>query len=134
MPIELEGLIEPSLVVDVSSPVDGLIEESPVDRGDFVKRGQVVAMLESSVEKATQAIARQQTQNVAAIKSSKRRWEYSTRLHEHNKPLFDQGIISIEELDQTETDRDLAELANIQAVGFFWKSFLNIPPPGRAGP
>ena len=40
-------LVEPFMVVQVGSPVDGVVEEVTVDRGDFVKKGQVVARLEA---------------------------------------------------------------------------------------
>ena len=50
---EFEGLIEPHRVVKVGSPVPGILETVDVDRGDFVKKAQVLARLQSEVEKAT---------------------------------------------------------------------------------
>ncbi len=113
--IDYEGLIEPSVTIKVSSAVDGLIETTPVDRGDLVKAGQVVATLESSVERATRDLAKKQSELKAALDSAKARMEFNTRLVEKNRPLFRQGIISIEELDQFETDQRLASLAHLQA-------------------
>lgn len=113
--VEYDGLIEPSVTVKISSAVDGLIESTPVDRGDVVKKGDIVAMLESSVETSTRNYARAQTEVRALLDSSKIRMEFSARLVQKNKPLFDQGIISIEELDQFETDQEIAGLAHLQA-------------------
>src|SRR5262245_30707125 len=45
----LECLIEPSLVVNVGSSVDGVLEQVLVDRGALVRKGQVVARLQSGV-------------------------------------------------------------------------------------
>ena len=53
---DLDCLIEPYVVVTVSSPEVGLLEEVAVDRGDVVEKDQVVAVLDSSVESATGAV------------------------------------------------------------------------------
>ncbi len=53
---ELDCLIEPFVVVTVSSPAVGLLEEVAVDRGDIVTKGQVIAKLDSQVEAATSAV------------------------------------------------------------------------------
>src|SRR5262245_16012897 len=62
----LECLIEPSMVVNVGSPVDGVIEQVLVDRGAQVTKGQVVARLQSGVE-------------AAAVKLSEARVDYGKR-------------------------------------------------------
>lgn len=53
---ELDCLIEPFVVVTVSSPAVGLLEQVAVDRGDIVAEGQVIAVLDSHVETATSAV------------------------------------------------------------------------------
>ena len=54
---ELDCLIEPFMVVTISSPQVGLLETVNVDRGDFVKKGQVLAKLDSHLEGATNAVS-----------------------------------------------------------------------------
>lgn len=51
-------LIEPTQTVDISSPVVGLLEKVNVRRGDKVRKGQVIASLESTAETASTALAR----------------------------------------------------------------------------
>ena len=53
----LDCLMNPSLIVAVSFATDGVLDAVTVDRGDLVKKGQVLATLESSMEKATIAPA-----------------------------------------------------------------------------
>lgn len=53
-----ECLIEPMQVVEIRSPVEGLVEKIYVDRGDRVKRGQVLVQLESDVERSAVELAR----------------------------------------------------------------------------
>lgn len=53
---DLDCLIEPFVVVTITSSEIGLLEEVSVDRGDLVEAGQVVAKLDSRVEAATGAV------------------------------------------------------------------------------
>jgi multidrug efflux pump subunit AcrA (membrane-fusion protein) len=59
---ELNCLIEPHVVVSVGASVDGLLETVTVDRGDLVKEGQVLATLESGLERASDAVTRAQAE------------------------------------------------------------------------
>jgi len=48
----VDCVINPYRVVDISSPVAGVIEKLYVERSQHVSAGQVVARLEASVERA----------------------------------------------------------------------------------
>ncbi|MEY2872927.1 MAG: hypothetical protein RLZZ373_298, partial [Pseudomonadota bacterium] len=50
--VPLACLIEPSQVVDIGSPVVGVLATVAVERGDTVRRGAVVATLRRDVERA----------------------------------------------------------------------------------
>src|SRR4051812_48816183 len=50
--------VEPHVVTEVGSSVDGVIEKVLVNRGDLVAAGQVVAKLRSGVEEAEVAVKR----------------------------------------------------------------------------
>jgi multidrug efflux pump subunit AcrA (membrane-fusion protein) len=65
--IEYEGLIEPYMVVEVGSPVPGVLETVAVDRGEMVKEGQVLGRLQSDVEKANVELARARAEMEAPI-------------------------------------------------------------------
>ena len=47
--------MDPSLTVKLGSPVMSVLSEVLVDRGDLVKKGQVIATVESAVEEAAVA-------------------------------------------------------------------------------
>lgn len=61
-PSDLGCLIQPYQTVTMTSPVGGLLEAVPVDRGDIVKEGQIVAIIDSSVERATGAVGHAQAE------------------------------------------------------------------------
>src|SRR4051812_46938481 len=54
---EFDCLIEPRVTTKVGASVTGVISRVMVNRGDLVKAGQVIAMLESSVEETNVALA-----------------------------------------------------------------------------
>lgn len=92
----LECLVEPSMQVDVGSPVDGVLEEVMAKRGDPVRKGQVVARLQAGVE-------------AAAVKLSQARVEFGRRRAERNETLFAKQLISAQERDELVTEVSLRE-------------------------
>jgi membrane fusion protein, multidrug efflux system len=86
-----EGMIEPYLTVRLSSQVPGILETVAVDRGDMVKKGQIVATLRAGVEKADVEQARAQV-------------EFTRRKLARNKELFDKEHLSAHEKDEIETE------------------------------
>jgi RND family efflux transporter MFP subunit len=85
------------MVVNVGSPLDGVLEKVMVTRGDRVRKGQVVAQLRSSVQQA-------------AVDLSKAHVEFGRRRAKRNKELFTQELITAQEHDELETEVRLREL------------------------
>ncbi|TMB61585.1 MAG: efflux RND transporter periplasmic adaptor subunit [Deltaproteobacteria bacterium] len=76
---DISCLVQPEMVVAVGSPVEGLLNSVKVDQGDFVKEGQVLATLESSLEQAEVALAKAKAEMEAEVKGSVVREEFSAR-------------------------------------------------------
>ena len=53
---DLDCLIEPFVLVTITSPEVGILKSVDVDRGDMVEVGQVIASLDSRLEAATGAV------------------------------------------------------------------------------
>jgi RND family efflux transporter MFP subunit len=113
---DLDCLIEPYEVVNLSSPVEGVLEKVYVDRGAIVKKGHVVAKLESNVEHATVTLARARAEMEAAIKSSEERLAFSTLKLTRSEKLLEKRLISVAELDEAQTEKRLAEMALVNAI------------------
>lgn len=113
---ELDCLIEPHEVVNLSSPVEGVLEKVHVERGAIVKKGQVVAQLESNLEHATVTLARARAEMAAAIKSSEERLAFSVLKLTRSEKLLEKQLISVAELDEAQTEKRLAEMALLNAV------------------
>jgi len=98
---DMECLLEPYLVANVGSPVEGTLAQVLVDRGSDVKKGQVVARLNSSVETATVTLRAAQE-------------AYGQRKMQRNEELFKKELISASEKDELETQTRLATLERKQ--------------------
>ncbi|NLW36003.1 MAG: efflux RND transporter periplasmic adaptor subunit [Syntrophorhabdus aromaticivorans] len=65
---EFRGLIEPHKVVKVGSASEGVLATVNVDRGELVRKGQVLATLQSGVERASMEVARARSEMEGPIK------------------------------------------------------------------
>lgn len=106
---DFDCVIEPRQVIEVRAPIEGLIERINVDRGDLVRRGQELVVLDSSLERAQAAIARQRSEMEGAVRSGESRLEFSTKKHERAENLHGQSYLSAQARDEAATERRLAE-------------------------
>jgi len=106
---EFDCVIEPRQMLELRAPIEGLIERVAVDRGDLVRRGQELAVLDSSVDRASAAIARRRSQMEGAIRSSESRVEFSSRKFDRAQNLQTQNFVSAQARDEAATEKRLAE-------------------------
>jgi RND family efflux transporter MFP subunit len=114
-PSELDCLIEPQKSVVVSAPVIGVVWEVLVERGDFVEEGQVLARLESRIERATVALATARAEAEAGLNAGEARFEFEQRRLERSRRLHQKGVLSDRELDEVESARLVAEANLLRA-------------------
>lgn len=107
--VELDGVLEPCVVVKLGSPTPGVIEQIMVERGEFVKKGQVLAQLESGVEKATKELARLRTELESAVSLRQAKLGFIGRDQARRESLFNEGAISFYDKDEMDTNRDVAK-------------------------
>ncbi|MYM65178.1 efflux RND transporter periplasmic adaptor subunit [Pseudomaricurvus sp. HS19] len=98
-------IIEPSVRVAVSSPVEGVLEKRPLRLGDAVKKGDPLFSLRSDVEQASVELAR--------IRS-----EFALRHYQRNEDMYQEELISIHERDEFQTEYQVAvkEYQQAQAI------------------
>jgi RND family efflux transporter MFP subunit len=113
---ELDCLIEPQEIVNLSSPVEGVLEKVYVERGAVVRKGQMVAQLESSLENANVTLARARATVEAAIKSGEARLVYSTLRLSRAEKLYERNLIALADLQEAQTEKQLAEMALVGAL------------------
>lgn len=101
-------LIEPELVADIGSPVDGVIAKFFVSKSDVVKRGQKLAQLNQSVNLSTAILAKAQSEMQEKINSKRAYLAFAERKLERIQKLYKQKAASSFEKDEAETELKLA--------------------------
>lgn len=107
---ELDCLIEPEMVVELGSSVDGIVETITVDKSDLIEAGDMLVTLESSVEKAAVALAKERAHRDDTIHSKKVAAEFALRQRDRVRELHKKKAASGTDKDQAETDARLANL------------------------
>jgi RND family efflux transporter MFP subunit len=105
---EFDCLIEPRVTTKIGASVTGLISRVLVNRGDLVRSGDVIAMLESSVEQANLALADARVQNDAPVNSATARLGFLQRKSERKEKLKSREVVSAEAFDEAETEASIA--------------------------
>lgn len=106
---EFDCVIEPRQLLEIRSPVEGLIDRVHVDRGDLVRKGQVMAEIDSSVERAAAAIAKQRSEMEGAVRSGESRVEFTAKKAARAQELNKGNFVSAEQRDQSATEHKLAQ-------------------------
>lgn len=109
-------LIEASAVADVGTPVIGVVESVMVERGDLVRRGQVLAQHESRVERAAVTLAEQKVANNAELRAAKSQITFAHRKAERAAQLTELNFVSDQALDQAQTESTMARMRLAQAI------------------
>jgi RND family efflux transporter MFP subunit len=112
---EMACVIKPFAEISIGTPVEGLIQTVPVDRGDWVTKGQVIVTLESSLEEATVALAKAKAEAEAVLKSSQLKVGFSSRKLERAMDLFKTNSIAQHDVDEAQTEKALAEMSHKEA-------------------
>lgn len=92
----IECLIESNTVIDLASPADGIVRQVYVDRGDEVKKGQIIARLKSNIEASN-------------MKISEVKLEYSQRNYQRIVEMNNKKHASDQEKDEAEIQALIAQ-------------------------
>lgn len=104
-----ECLIAPAQVVEIRSPVEGVIDKIYVQRGDEVRRGQTLVELESGVERSTMESAKYRAQMEGHVASARNRQHFATKKFERMRELNSKNYIPAQQRDEAETEKRLSE-------------------------
>lgn len=108
-------LIEAERITDVGSPVIGIVQSVEVERGERVAKGQVLAVLRATVERATLSVASSRADSSADLQAAVAAANFNRDRRVRAEDLFGQQFISQQALDQARTESDLADQKLAQA-------------------
>ncbi len=98
----IDCMIEPNVMVELSSPVSGVLDTITVDKSDEVKAGQLVATLKSELESV-------------GVQTSAERLKLSDIEYKRAVSLYRENAITLSERDKSENEKKLLELELKQA-------------------
>jgi HlyD family secretion protein len=138
--VSASGKIYPETEVKISSDVSGEIVDLPVQEGDSVKKGQVLARIYADVygsvrDKATASLSQaqaQQANSAASLNAFKAKLEQSKAAYDRNKELLAQKVVSRSEFETAEATYRSA-LADYTAASEQVNSYRFAVQSARAG-
>ncbi|HUU74193.1 MAG TPA: efflux RND transporter periplasmic adaptor subunit [Burkholderiales bacterium] len=108
-------LIQPDSEAEIGSPVVGVVDSILVERGDKVKKGQVLARLRSHVEAASLRVAKTRAEADADVRAAEANYLYLRQQQTRSEELFGQKFISAAALEKSRAETKVAEEKFAQA-------------------
>jgi RND family efflux transporter MFP subunit len=104
----LACLILPDKLADLGSPVIGVLASVEVERGDMVKKGQILARLGADVERANTSVARSRADAQADLRAAESAREFAAIQLRRMEDLVAQNFMSPAAADKAKADFDQA--------------------------
>jgi RND family efflux transporter MFP subunit len=96
--------------VELASPVDGVLDTVLVDRGATVRKGDVVATLNTMIQRVQLDLAKARASSDAQLRAKKEKHEFEARKLGRNNDLARQRLVSTNDIDQMKTDTAVAAM------------------------
>ena len=106
----LDCTIEPTTMAMIGSADEGILEDIQVERGDHVKKGQVLARLESSRETLAVELARLEAEQDVDVRSRAARLAFLRGEAERTEKLFQRRIVSDQARDEAMVEKEISAL------------------------
>lgn len=110
-----ECLIEPMVVAQVGSQVQGVVAELLVDRGESVKKGQIIARLKSTVEQANLLQAQTRATMKSEMNARHADLKLAAQTLKRMKSMHAKGLAPAQHRDEAEAQLRVATAALTQA-------------------
>ncbi len=108
-------LITPERVTEVGSQVTGVVSSVRVERGDFVRSGQLLARLHADAEVASVNVAKTRAKADADLKAAEANYEFQRQNLARAQDLMKRNFISQQALEKVRAETKVARQKLIQA-------------------
>lgn len=108
-------LIAESEVVVLTSSVPGILDIMDLEEGDRVQKGQVIASLQTEVERAALNATKARAESDVILRSRERQLSAASKLLARQVKLFKRKVVAQSQVDEAQTEVDLAQLAMEEA-------------------
>ncbi|WP_369929458.1 efflux RND transporter periplasmic adaptor subunit [Xanthomonas sp. NCPPB 2632] len=104
LPASYDCLIEPAQTIELGTPVSGMVDKVLVQRGDRVKRNQVLAVLESHAEQAAADLAKYKSQLSGPSQLAEAKIEFADRKYSRRRDMAAEKLMSPQDRDDAEAE------------------------------
>lgn len=101
---EYDCLIEARQQVEIRSPVEAVVESVLIQRGETVKKGQVIATLESGPERAALDLAKSRATMQGELKAAEARVDLAQKKMVRAEELYKQNFVSVNARDEAQAE------------------------------
>ncbi len=108
-PGAMDCAIMPSRIIEVATPVEGVLEEVLVRPGQMVEEGELLARLDSEIAAAELAHARLRAESAAGVRLARSRIEAAQVQYDSARPALQHNVLSRVEYEKIKGELVLAE-------------------------
>jgi RND family efflux transporter MFP subunit len=112
---EFDCVIQPAQMIEIRSPVTGLLQTVHVRRGAPIRKGQVLVTIESGVERSAVDTARFKAEAQGAQLVAQKKLDAARDKSRRQDELFEENFVSAQARDDARADLRLAE-AELQSA------------------
>ncbi len=112
---EFDCVLIPSNVANLGSNSYGIISSIAVDRNSFVKRGDVIAVLDNDVEEATVELISRRASMTSGIELGRVNLAYAKREQTRAERAFKNKAFSTHDIDVAKVETQVAKIKLLQA-------------------
>jgi RND family efflux transporter MFP subunit len=104
----LDCVISPYQVVDLASPVPGVLDKIFVGESDYIEQGEVAASLEAGVERASVVLAKARAAIESEVRVSDVNLDFDQRRKERMDVLYQKNTVSVDIKDEADREYNLS--------------------------
>jgi RND family efflux transporter MFP subunit len=108
---ELDCNVQPNATVKLGSAEPGIVSEMLMQRGDFVRKDQVIARLDSPLQALAVELAKIKAETDVEVRSSRARLEFRALEYGRSGKLHEQKITPTKKFEEADIEKQVAELA-----------------------
>ncbi len=108
-------LVAPDHVAEIGSQVTGVLASIHAERGDLVRKGQLLARLHAGVERASVTVAKTRARADAELKAAHANYKFQRQNLLRAEELVEKNFISQQALEKVRAETSVAKQRYIQA-------------------
>ncbi len=102
-------MIEPAQIIEVRSPVVGILQQVHARRGELIRKGDLLVTIESSVEQSAADTARFRSEAQGALLLSQNKLRAAREKAKRHQQLYEEEFVSAQARDDAAAEQKLAE-------------------------